>query len=420
MRIAFFTDTYKPQINGVVTSIKLAAENLRKNGHEVYIFCPSGFKDEYVYQIYSKKFRNYPEYKVSFPFFDVIKKIEDIKPDIIHIHTPAIIGATGLFIGKLLNIPIVTTYHTILKDYMGYITSDELGDKFTDMYTSWFFNKFPTIIVPTNPIKKFLIESGVRKPIKVVPASIDIKIIGKRQKRNKRLTILHVGRLCKEKRIDIVLRSFKEVLEKIDAILIVTSSGPNERRLKSLAKSLGISKNVRFTGYISLEELKRLYSSADIFVSASDTETQGLVVLEAMANGCPVIARNALGFKGVIENYKNGLLFDEESELSEKIMLLTNRKLRDKIVREGLKTARKFNSENYVKEIEKIYRENLKFGNNEIMVRFLYGCFLILNFNIYWFIKNTDLTINSRSINLYLRFIRIMLSFEKLVNHQVI
>lgn len=411
MKIAYFTDTYEPQINGVVTSIKMSAKNLRRNGHEVYIFCPSGSKkNKHVYQIFSKKFINYPEYKVSFPSFDLIKKIKKIKPDIIHIHTPVTIGITGLSIARLLNIPVVITYHTLLKDYMSYITSNDV-DKFTDIYTSWFFNK-STIIVPTKSIKRILRKSKIKKPIKVLPNPIDENIIDKKIKRkNKRLKILHVGRLCKEKRIEIVLRAFKNILKNIDAELTITSSGPYENRLKDLARSLGINEKVRFTGYLPIEKLKKLYSSSDIFVSASDTETQGLVVLEAMVNGCPVIARNALGFKDIIKNNNNGLLFDDEHELSRKIILLSkNKKLRDRIIREGLKTAEKFSSENYVKEIEDIYNENLGLVYG-LRRRIGYSFLLIFNFLTYWFIKNMDLSINSRLVKLYLRFVRMMLKF---------
>lgn len=414
MKIAYFTDTYEPQINGVVTSIKLSAQHLRKNGHEVYIFCPSGSrKNKYTLPIFSKQFKNYPEYKVSFPFFDLIKKVKEIKPDVFHIHTPATIGVAGLTIAKLLDIPIVTTYHTLLKDYMSYITSEKLGNQFVDTYTSWFFNRCSIIISPSTPIKKILIKNGIKKPIIILPTPIDASIINKKSKRkNRKFTILHVGRLCKEKRIEIVLDAFKDVSEKIDARLVITSTGPDEKKLKNLARSLNISKNVKFTGYLPVERLKELYSTADVFVTASDTETQGLVILEAMVNGCPVIARNALGFKDVIKNRKNGILFDKKNELSEKIiMLFKNKKLRDKLIKKGFKTAGELNSENYIKNMEKIYRENLNSKHSTISSKAFYGGFLFFNFLLYWFIKNMRLSINSRLINLYLRFVRTLLSF---------
>jgi len=422
MKIAYFTDTYEPQINGVVTSIKLSAENLRKSGHEVYIFCPSGSKkDKYTYPIFSKKFKNYPEYRVSLPSFSLIKKIKEIKPNVIHIHTPATIGIAGLIVAKLFNIPIIITYHTLLKDYMSYITSDNSGSQFIDMYTSWFFNRSSTIIAPSSPIKKILRKNGIKKPIKVLPTPMDANIVEKKsRKKNKKLTILHVGRLCKEKRIEIVLSAFKDILKKTDSKLIITSSGPDEKRLKNLTKKLNISGNVKFTGYLPIKKLKKLYSTADIFVSASDTETQGLVILEAMSNGCPVIARNALGFKDIIRDGKNGLLFNNKDELSEKIILLSkNKKLRNKLIKEGLRTADKFNSENYIKKIEKLYNENLKSGYSTIITRFFYSCFLLFNFLIYWFIKNIKLSINSRLINLYLRFVRRLLLFETLLKQYI-
>lgn len=418
MRIAYFTDTYEPQINGVVTSIKMSAENLRKKGHTVYIFCPSGSRrDKYTYPVFSKTFKNYPEYRVGFPSLEIVKRIKKIKPDVIHVHTPASIGTAGLMIAKLLNIPTVITYHTLLRDYMNYITSDRLSDKFIDIFTAWFFNISSVVIVPSSPIKKILRKAGVKSSIAVLPTSLNSNIVNKRfKKKNRKLTILHVGRLCKEKRIDVVLNAFKYVLEKADAELIITSSGPDENRLKSLADDLDISRNVRFTGYISNEKLRRLYSTSDIFVSASDTETQGLVVLEAMANGCPVIVKDALGFKDIVKNGRNGILFRDVQEISQKILMLQkNKKTRDRLVREGLKTANIFTPENYNKKIEKLYLETLKMSRTPITDKLFYSLFLLSNISIYWFIKNTNISINSRSINLYLQFIRRFLLFKKIL-----
>ena len=417
MRIVYFTDTYEPQVNGVVTSIKLYAEILRKNGHEVYIICPSGCKrNKYVYPIESREFENYPEYKISFPSFDLIKKIEEIKPDIIHIHTPITIGVTGLAIAKILNIPTVTTYHTLLKHYIRYLVSGDSADLFVDRYTSWFFNRFP-VIVPSESIKKFLRRHGVNQPIKVVPTPVDVDIVGKRsKKRNKKPILLHVGRLSKEKRVDFVLRAFKDVLKRTDAQLIITSSGPDEERLKNIAKELNIGKNVKFTGYLSVDKLRRCYSNADIFVCASDSETQGLVVLEAMINSCPVIVRNASGFRDIVQNGKNGLLFNTEKELSEKIItLLKNKRLREKIIRGGLETADEFSSENCVKKIENVYKENLKQKHGRTSSRIMYSCLLFSSFFFYWFIKNMKLSINSNLMRLFFNFLRSLLIFEDLL-----
>jgi hypothetical protein len=151
-----------------------------------------------------------------------------------------------------------------------------------------------------------------------------------------------------------------------------------------------------------------------VFVSASDTETQGLVVLEAMANGCPVIARDALGFKDIIRDGRNGLLFNNKNELSEKIILLfKNKKLRNKLIKEGLKTTHKFNSKNYVRKIEKLYSENLESTPDTYGSKIFYGCFLFFNFLLYWFIKNTKISVNSRLINLYLGFMDKVISFSK-------
>ena len=358
MKIAYFTDTYEPQINGIALSIKLDVENLRKRGHEVHIFCPYGpKKNKYIHTIFSKRFRKYSEYMVGVPPPDLIKEIIKIKPDIIHLHTPVTIGLSGLIVAKLFNIPIIASYRTIFKDYINYIVPDKIGVPFITNYTRWFFNNSSIIITHNKSMKRLLKKNKIKKPIKILPAPINPNVISKKfKKKNKKLTILYVGRLCKEKRIEVILDAFKDISKKMNAELIIIGEGPNEKELRFLSKKYKINKNVRFKGYLKHKELKGIYSTADIFVSASKIETHGLVVLEAMANGCPVIAGKALGFKEIIKHGKNGFLFDNKSDLSEKIMLLSkNKKLRDKLIKESLKTAEKYNYKNYIKSLEKIY-----------------------------------------------------------------
>lgn len=416
MRIAYFTDTYEPNTDGVVTSIKLAAENLRKRGHEVYIFCPSGCRrNKYTHPIPSKKFKNYPQYKVSFPSPEILNKIRKIRPDIIHIHTPVTIGVTGLFIGKILNIPTVLTYHTFLDFYMWYVTSADRGVDFTNLYTKWFYNKSP-VITPSGSIKRILKTKKVNN-VKVIPNAVNLELVSKKAKRNKKPVILHVGRLCKEKRIEMILRAFRNVLKKKDARLIITSSGPYEKRLKTLAKELGITKKVNFTGYLSVKDLKKIYASSDLFVAASDTETQGLVVVEAMANGCSVIARNATGFKDVVRDGKNGLLFNTEKELEEKILiLLKNKGMRNRFAKEGFKTVEEFNPDRIVERLEQYYKDNLNQEKNTTLERIIYGESLLSSFIGYWFVKKMNLPINSRMARFSLNVTKTLLIVGEILN----
>jgi 1,2-diacylglycerol 3-alpha-glucosyltransferase len=413
LKIAYFTDTYIPNTDGVVTSIKLVAEYLRKTGNEVYIFCPSGIiEDEYTIPIPSKKYQKYPQYKVSFPSFEVLTKIREINPDLIHVQTPVTIGLTGLYFGKILNIPIITTYHTRLDSYMWYIRSKN-DEHFTDLFTTWLYNQCP-VIVPSKSIKQILIDKNVNSQIQVIPNPVNLNLVSNRGTENRKPVILHVGRLCREKRIDSILRAFKKIVQKYDAQLLVTSTGPDEERLKKYVQDLDLVDKVTFTGYLSIEGLMKVYSRSDIFVAASDSETQGLVVLEAMANGCAVIARNAPGFKDVIANGKNGLLFDNEKELEDKLLiLLRDLKLRTKLTTEGYNTVENFKPEKIVENLLDYYRINLSQEREPTVERLLYSGSLMFSFFVYLIVRKLDLPINSRLTNISVDVLKLFLRFAK-------
>jgi len=412
MKIAYFTDTYEPQINGVVTSIKLFVENLRKNGHEVYIFCPSCSKrDKFTYVFHSKKFKSYPEYRVGMPNIKLLKEIKKINPDVIHVHSPFTLGVAGLAIGRILNIPVIATYHTMLKEYKEYAGSTHFFKRGAiENYTKWFFNRASIISSPSRETKKMLKECGIKKRIEIFPTPSNLDI---RNVKNKKPFILHVGRLCREKRIEIILKAFEKIYSKVNVKLIITSDGPDKKRLMNLCKELKIDKKVVFTGYLTKKELLKLYSTASLFVSASDTETQGLVVLEAMASGCLVIARNAQGFKDVVKNGKNGLLFNTEDELAEKMLfVLKNRKNRS-IIKNAYKTVKQFSLEN--NNIEKLYYEALRNNKpSKVYYKLLYASYLFFSALEFWFIRNLNLTINSRFLDLHLLLFNEAFFFERL------
>ncbi len=412
MKIAFFTDTYHPQVNGVVKSIELFYNHLRKNGNEVHIFCPDGIsKGKYIHPIPSSEFVSYPEYRVGLPTLKIIHEIKKIKPDVIHVHSPFTIGLYGMYIGKILKIPVVATYHTLLTEYFNYAGNTRFKKDIVDKYISFFFNKASTIIVPSKPIKELL---KLNRPIKILPTPLDLKIRNNKRK-NRKLTILHVGRLSKEKKIDVVLNAFGKIQKRTNSKLIITSDGPDKKRLEYLCTNLGIEKDVTFTGYVSDKQLLRLYSNADVFVSASDTETQGLVILESMACGCPVIARNALGFKDFVQNRKNGILFDTENELIESILLIKNDvRLRNKIINNGYETVRRLNISDCVKKIEDVYRESLvtKIDSKTIQ-KIIYASSLFLFSIEFWIMKKMKINVNSRLLELNIISFKISSFFER-------
>jgi len=417
MKIAFFTDTYYPQVNGVVSSIELFAKQLRKRGHEVHIFCPDGtHRKKYVHTLVSFEFNNYSEYRIGLPTLKIIKEIKKINPDVIHIHSPFSVGVTGMSIAKILKIPVVTTYHTLLSEYFNYMGSSSFERKIVDKYTHWFYDRASLIIAPSKPIKNLLKKCKIKKHIEILPTPLDFKIIKNNKKRNKKLTILHVGRLCKEKRIEVILNAFEKIHKRIDSKLIITSDGPERKKLEKLCKKLKIEKDVVFTGYLPKKELLKLYSNADIFISASDTETQGLVILEAMACGCPVVVRNALGLKDFVQNKKNGILFNTEDELIENILLIKkDSKLRNRLIKNGYKTVKKFNISDCVKKMEYIYEDSLdKKRDSKPLWKLLYTSYLFFGSLESWLIKTMKISVNSRFLDFHLRFFKRALFFERL------
>lgn len=372
MRIVFFTDTYEPQINGVVTAIKLFKKELESSGHEVYIVCPKtpGYKtSENVFALRSFTFKPYPEYRGALPSLKLIKWIKNIKPDIIHVHTPVSIGLLGITIAKIFSKPLIATYHTLMEEYFKIYFLPKrlkkkyfqlLSEKFMKKYTKFFFNKAQIITTPSLAIKEHIKNCGARKPIVVLPTGVDTDFFKPKTKPKKNL-VLWVGRLGKEKSLDILLKAFSIVQQELSkAKLIIVGDGPERKNLEDLAKKLSL--NTEFKGYVKREELPQYYSRAWVFVSPSTTETQGLTVIEAFACSCPVVVANALGFKDFVRHGKNGFFAKPKNkkDFAEKMLkILQDLKLRKKLSKNARKTAEEFSITNQTKKLISIYEKCL-------------------------------------------------------------
>ena len=372
MRIVFFTDTYEPQINGVVTAIKLFEKELERLGHEIYIVCPrvSGYTyKENVFTVRSFTFKPYPEYRAGLPSLKLVKWIKNINPDIIHVHTPVTIGLLGITLAKIFSKPLIATYHTFMEEYFKiYFIPRRLKKKYSKVfsenfikkYTKFFYNKTQIVIVPSSAIKKHIKSCGVKKPIVVLPTGIDTDFFRPKRKPEKNL-VLWVGRLGKEKSLDILLKAFSVVQQELHKVkLVIIGDGPERKNLENLAKKLSL--NIEFTGYICREKLPEYYSRAYLLVSPSTTETQGLTVLEAFACSCPVVVADALGFKDFVKNGENGFFAKPKSkkDFAEKILkILQDSKLRKKLSRNARKTAEEFSITNQAKKLNNLYEKLL-------------------------------------------------------------
>ena len=328
MRIAMVTDSYYPTRDGVVTSITIAKEGLEKLGHEVVVVAPSPGKEqrmEGVHYFPATKFKSYPGYFV--PIFPSNKAeiLRSINPDIIHIHGMALMALKALIAARNLKIPVVLTFHTMVGDTIEFYSPikgvPEIQKKLIWIYLRQLLKRPGAVIGPTASTINELTENGVRpKRTEIIPTGVDTErfrpggngdAVKERYGLKNDKVALYVGRLSFEKNIDLIINALRH----IDGIkLLIAGKGPAKDSLVEAAEKAGVSDRVVFAGFVSDEELTQLYAAADVCVSASKFETQGLSILEALACGVPVACANERAFKDVIKNGVNGFLFDGGAE----------------------------------------------------------------------------------------------------------
>lgn len=364
MRIGFFTDTFLPQRNGVVTSLMSFGPELVRRGHEVFVFCPKSNAREFggmsVYSYPAVTFRPYPEFRIAVPQ----RRDEAPKLDIVHTHSPFTMGFFGWRVARFQKIPRVSTFHTLLSEYVGYVSrlGKSILERVTWRYCRMFYNRHNKLIAPSDALKKILVKHKIGKQIEVIPTGIDINFFRPIDKARARTKLgldggrifLCLGRLGHEKNVDVVIRAIKDV----DAKLIIVGRGPAARKLKKLAGELGLQKKVSFGGFVPDELKPAYYSAADALVIASESETQGVVVAEAMACGTPAIVANSLALPEMMKDGENGYLFEpgKTDELSEILSTFSpTKKMRDN----ALRTGREFSVEKSTNKLEKFYRSVL-------------------------------------------------------------
>ncbi|MBI2580033.1 MAG: glycosyltransferase [Candidatus Aenigmarchaeota archaeon] len=333
MKIAMFTDSYKPQVNGVVTSIEMAKKSLEKKGHDVMVFAPSVPKytdtEGGIHRFKSVSFMAHKEYRISAPV-DFLAENRGFEFDVIHVHTPFSIGALALGLTRKYYVPCVGTFHTLFSEYIHYFIRPQfigeikevkmLFDKFSWRYLPWFYNQMDSIISPSESIKNLLEKKGIRKKISVVPTGIKDSMISRKTKKDCRKKfnfgsgkiVLHVGRISKEKNLAFLITSLKDILLKSDSRLVITSEGPEKPSLERLVRNLGIEKSVVFAGYMAESDIADMYRAADIFVMASKSETQGVVLLEAAANGLPCVVLDAPVTSDFVRKNRIGIVSKED------------------------------------------------------------------------------------------------------------
>ncbi|HZX19384.1 MAG TPA: glycosyltransferase [archaeon] len=380
MNIAIFTDSYSPQINGVVTQIKNVSKELKKRGHNVLIVAPSEnhkFRDETlaglrVLFVGSVPLPTYDDYKITLPTSKRVKKIlKEFNPDLVHVHTPFGIGWMGLRYARQLKTPVIGTYHTLIPEFLMYlpipfIKKSGFAKKVAWKYTNGFYNKCDVITTPSIAMKKELEKNGFNKII-VLPNAIDFKsfnAFAKKKYETKTPKLLYFGRVSFEKNIEVVIFALKHLLWKNHNLtLTITGSGPAVKYLKEIVKEEKLEKHVFFQKPLHEKDLAKHVASHDIFVTASTIETQGLTIAESMATGIPCVGTDFLAIPDSIKEGKNGFLFApfDFFHCAQKIeKLLKNPSLRKKMGKNGVEFARKFSVNSIVTETEELYAETIK------------------------------------------------------------
>lgn len=379
MKVIFFTNCYEPLSNGIVTAIRFFCRGLRAAGHDVYIFAPAckGWKDkeENVFRFPAVNLTRRVYYPVAIPWYPGLSTfLEQLQPDIIHTHHPFVLGEVGLNYAKRMGIPLVYTFHTRYECYAHYFTPlpTEMVRWAGKKLVSNYVQQVDLVTTPSESMIELLRRYGIRREIKVLPNPIDLHIyqtidrglIRRRYGLQNCRVLLYTGRLGKEKNLELLLKAFTVITRKCreDLRLILVGSGPEENELHRQARSLGIVDKVIFTGKVDYRDIPNYYGSADLFVMPSTTETFGLVVLEALASGVPVVAVNAGGSRDVVISGYNGVLTpeDPDSFAAAVLELLENEERRMEFAHAARESAARYSVENITRELLALYGEALE------------------------------------------------------------
>ena len=388
MRIGIFTDTYPPFINGVSTSIQMLENVLRKKGHKVFIVTVNPedmtFKvenDGRIIRIPGIPVGIY-DYRLTTPYsIKAVNVIKEWNLDIIHTHTEFGIGTFARVIGKQLDIPVVHTYHTMYEDYIHYITKgyfDAPGKKIVEYLTKFYCDKtIEELIVPTKKTYDLFKEKyKYDRNVHIIPTGIEIERFYKEKVElskinNKKtelgitsddLVVLFVGRVAEEKSIDFLIKNHSDLLKKNkNTKLLIVGDGPDLEEYKKLAKKQKIEDKIVFTGKVPWKDIPLYYNMADIFVTASHTETQGLTVIEAMAASIPVVALDDESFKNTVIDGLTGYLFKNKKEyINKMIELISNKEKRISMGNQGRINSEAYSSKYFAERVLHVYKIALK------------------------------------------------------------
>lgn len=371
-----FSDSALPALNGVSISVDALVTELRAQGHSVHLFAPGfpGHKEldpntvrsPYIVTPWAK---SYP--MAIPPFYRMLYEFRKHEYDIVHTHTPFTIGFVGLRWAQCHDLPIVSTYHTLYDRYAHYVPYFPKGYIRYKIakHTHYFYNHVQQVICPSETAARWLMRHSVTTPITVIPTGVDKRKILNRSEcraalgmRPEEQTLLFVGRLAKEKNLDTLFQAAKQIFSRQRNVrLFVVGDGPYREQSRRIVRDLNIGDQVVFTGFVSKEEVVQYYAAADVFVFPSVTETQGLVIQEAMLYGLPAVCTVGGGAGEAIIHGENGFLVKNEAAViaDHVLELLTADTLHAKLSNGAMQSVHGKTIDSMCENVVNVYRRAL-------------------------------------------------------------
>ena len=390
MIVGIFTDTYEPDVNGVATATKMLKDTLTKHKHEVYIITTGlkgqkeiTFKD-HILRIPGKTLKYLYSYRMSSFFsFKAFKILRKIPFDVIHVQQEFGISAFGRITAKLLDVPLVYTFHTSYGDYTQYLSKgvpllDSLTKKAVRSIVRHITSTHIEIITPSQKAKLILESYGVNNYINVVPNAIDLTGFTESNDNQEELSfkekygllkkkiVLYLGRMGSEKHVSELIENFDEYLDiykRRDVVFLLVGDGPELEHLKEQVNKSHHPKSFLFLGKVSREETTFYYHLADVFINASTSETQGLTYSEAMASKTIVLARFDFNLSNFIKDGTNGFLYDNKDNFVQKLDKILNLSPieRASIINEATNTNNSlFSPEGFYERILHVYEKAIR------------------------------------------------------------
>ena len=388
MNICMFTNTYLPHVGGVARSVAIFAEDLRDMGHNVLVVAPTypdsdeapqenqEYEEKGVLRLPAIQNFNGSDFSVRIPIpFYIAERIEEFQPDIIHSHHPYLLGDSALRAARKHSLPLVFTHHTRYEEYTHYVTRDsEAMKRFASVLSTQYANLCSRVVAPSGSIRNLIRARGVRTQVSVIPTGVDTAFFrsgdGTSFRRKNGIpedvpVIGHLGRLAPEKNLAYLAESIVRVVrENRQARFLVAGEGPSKKEIVNIFRREGVENNLVMAGKLTGKTLADAYAGMDLFVFSSKSETQGMVLAEAMAAGIPVVALDASGVREVVADRENGRLLEHDAEQNrfawETLKILSDEQCLDHFRTNAFKTGKVFDRKECAKLLYDLYETTIE------------------------------------------------------------